>query len=61
MRHRQAALGHHLHQVLQTQLESKIPGHAQDDDFPVEVATLEQLPTVFSLPIADLSQCSTSA
>src|SRR5216684_1677385 len=43
MRHRQAALGHHLHQVSQAQLESKIPAHAQDDDFAVEVATLEQL------------------
>src|SRR5260221_14325317 len=43
MRHRQATLGHHLHQISQTQLESKIPAHAQDDDFPVEVATLEQL------------------
>src|SRR5260221_842282 len=43
MRHRQAALGHHLHQVSQAQLEAKIPGHAQDDNFAVEVATLEQL------------------
>src|ERR1700730_13515592 len=43
MRHRQAALGHHLHQVAQTELEPKIPAHAQDDDFAVEVATLEQL------------------
>src|SRR5882762_8901360 len=43
MRHRQATLGHHLHQVAQTELESKIPAHAQDDDFAVEVATLEQL------------------
>jgi hypothetical protein len=42
MRHRQAALGHHLHQISQPQLKSKIPAHAQDDDFPVEVATLEQ-------------------
>src|SRR5207253_8686726 len=43
MRHRQAALGHHLYQVAQTELEPKIPTHAQDDDFAVEVATLEQL------------------
>jgi cyclopropane fatty-acyl-phospholipid synthase-like methyltransferase len=28
MRHRQAALGHHLHQVTQTELEPKIPAHA---------------------------------
>jgi hypothetical protein len=43
MRHRQAALGDHLHQVSQTQLETKIPAHAQDDDPPVELAALEQL------------------
>src|ERR1700674_1322928 len=43
MRHRQAALGHHLHQVTQTDLEPEIPANAQDDDFAVEVATLEQL------------------
>jgi hypothetical protein len=42
MRHRQAAFGHHLNQVTQTELEPKIPAHAQDDDFAVEVATLEQ-------------------
>jgi hypothetical protein len=42
MRHQQAALGHHLHQVSQTELESKILAHAQDDDSPVEVAPLEQ-------------------
>src|ERR1700730_15329105 len=43
MRHRQAALGYHLYQVAQTELEPKIPAHAQNDDFAVEVATLEQL------------------
>jgi hypothetical protein len=43
MRHRQAMLGHHLHQVAQTELESKIPVNGQDDEFAVEVATLEQL------------------
>src|ERR1700738_5206979 len=43
MRHRQAPLGHHLHQVAQTELEAKIPAPPQDDDFAVEVATLEQL------------------
>src|SRR5712672_2802767 len=43
MRHRQATLGHHLHQVTQTDLEPEIPPNAQDDDFAVEVATLEQL------------------
>jgi hypothetical protein len=40
---RQAAFGHHLHQVSQAQLEAKIPAHAQDDDLAVKVATLEQL------------------
>src|SRR5882724_6035959 len=42
MRHRQAALGHHLHKVAQTELEPKIPANAQDDDFAVEGATLKQ-------------------
>jgi hypothetical protein len=40
---RQAAFGHHLHQVSLAQLEAKIAAHAQDDDLAVEVATLEQL------------------
>src|SRR5882757_9125860 len=40
---RKPAFGHHLHQVSQAQLESKIPAHAQDDDLAVEVASLEQL------------------
>jgi len=56
MRHRQAALGHHLHQVSQAQLESKIPAHAQDDDFAVEVATLEQF-----LHALQLAYCRPSA
>src|ERR1700757_359206 len=43
MAQRQAAFGHHLHQVSQAQLEAKIPAHAQDDDLAVKVATLEQL------------------
>ena len=59
VRHRQAALGHHLHQVAQTELEPKIPAHAQNDDFAVEVATLEQLRYRLQLPIGDLSQLST--
>src|SRR3984893_4560155 len=32
-----------VHQVTQTDLEPEIPPNAQDDDFAVEVATLEQL------------------
>jgi hypothetical protein len=43
MRHRQAPLGHHLHQVSQAQLEPKIPAHAQDNDFAVKMTTSEQL------------------
>jgi hypothetical protein len=43
MGQRQAAFGHHLHQVSQAELEAKIPAHAQDDDLAVKVATLEQL------------------
>src|SRR5512133_270078 len=56
MRHRQAALGHHLHQVSQAQLESKIPTHAQDNDLAVEVAALEQL-----LHAPQLAHCRPSA
>jgi hypothetical protein len=41
MRHRQAALGHHLRQVAQTEPEPQIPAHTQDDDFAIEVATFE--------------------
>src|SRR5258708_7136402 len=59
MRHRQAALGHHLHQVSQTQLESKIPAHAQNDDFAVEVATLEQL--LHALQLAHCRPSTSSA
>jgi hypothetical protein len=51
MGQRQAAFGHHLHQVSQAQLEAKIPAHAQDDDLAVEVATLEQCSTPISLPM----------
>jgi len=36
MSQRQAALGYHLHQVLQAQLEPKIPLHAQQDDLTVK-------------------------
>src|SRR5271165_6749556 len=40
--HRQAALGHHLHQVPEAELEAQVPPHAQHDDLTIEVATLEQ-------------------
>jgi hypothetical protein len=42
VRYRQSALGHHLHQVPQAQLVSKVPAHAQDDDVALKVPTLEQ-------------------
>src|ERR1017187_480806 len=43
VRHRQAALRHHLHQIAVAEFEPKIPPHAQDNDLLVEVAALEQL------------------
>src|SRR6476660_8180564 len=55
---RQAAFGHHLHQVSQTQLEAKIPAHAQDDDLAVKVATLEQLLDAHQLALAHPSGSS---
>src|SRR5271156_2127603 len=55
---RQAALGHHLHQVSQAELEAKIPAHAQDDDLAVKVATLEQLLDAHQLPHAHPSGSS---
>jgi hypothetical protein len=38
-----ATAGDSIHQVAQTELEPRISVHAQDYDFAVEVATLEQL------------------
>jgi hypothetical protein len=59
--HRQAALGHHLHQVSQRQLESKIPAHAQDNDSAVDLAPLDGSSAIFSSLTADLNQFSWSA
>jgi hypothetical protein len=56
MSQRQAALGHHLHQVTEAQLEPKIPPHAQQDDLTVEVSTREQLFQALQLVHADFSR-----
>ncbi|HSZ89077.1 MAG TPA: hypothetical protein VK822_06835 [Acetobacteraceae bacterium] len=41
--HRQAALGHHLHQIPEAELEAQVPPHAQDDDLAIKVPTIKQL------------------
>ena len=51
--HRHAALGNHLHQVSQAQLELKIPAHTQDNYFAVKVTRSNSPCTLFSLPTAD--------
>jgi hypothetical protein len=56
IRQRQAALGHHFHQVSQTPFEPQKPAYAQGDEFAVEVATRKHPPMVFSLPIATLNR-----
>src|ERR1700720_4552943 len=43
VRHRQAALAHHLRQVPETELEAQVPPHAQDDELTIKVSALEQL------------------
>ncbi len=43
MRQSSSALGHHLDQVSETQLEPQIPPHAEDDDLPVEMAASEEI------------------
>jgi len=40
--HRQAALGHHLRQIPEAQLEAQVPPHAQDDDLAIKVSTVKQ-------------------
>ena len=40
--HRQAALGHHLHQIPEAQLEAQVPTHAQDDDLAIKMPTVKQ-------------------
>jgi hypothetical protein len=60
MGHRQATLGHHLDEVSQAQLEPKIPAHAQNDDFAVEVSARKQIVQILQLPITDLSRSGAS-
>jgi hypothetical protein len=43
MRHGNAAVCHHNHQIPQAQLEARVPAHAQNDDLSVEVASFEQI------------------
>ena len=43
VRHRQAALGHHLHKIPEAELEAQVPPYAQDDDLAIKVPTLKQL------------------
>jgi hypothetical protein len=38
-----AALGHHLDEVTGAELERQVPPDAQDDDFLVEMPTLEEI------------------
>lgn len=43
MSERQAAFGHHFHEISETELVSQIPAHAENDDLPLEMAALEKL------------------
>jgi hypothetical protein len=40
--HRQAAFGHHLHQVSETELEAQVRPYTQDNDLAIKVPTLKQ-------------------
>jgi hypothetical protein len=40
--HRQAAFGHHLHQVSEAELEAQVPPHTQDNYLAIKVPTLKQ-------------------
>src|ERR1700744_6193414 len=53
--HRQAALGHHLHQIPEAQLEAQVPPHAQDDDLAIKVPPVKHPFTSGSLAIASPS------
>jgi hypothetical protein len=43
MRHGNAAVCHHDHQIPQAQFEARVPPHAQNDDLSVEVPSFEQI------------------
>jgi hypothetical protein len=60
MRRRQAALGHRLHQISQTERESKVSPHTQDDDSAAEVRPLNSSSAIFSWLIANRNQFSQS-
>jgi metal-dependent hydrolase (beta-lactamase superfamily II) len=40
--HRQAAFGHHLHQVSEAELEAQVPPHTQDNYLAIKVPTIKQ-------------------
>src|SRR4051812_2462726 len=46
---RQAAFGHHLDKIAQTELVAQIPTYAKDDDFAVEMTAVEQPLQIFQL------------
>ena len=39
---RQAAFGHHLHQVSEAELDAQVPPHTQDNYLAIKVPTLKQ-------------------
>jgi hypothetical protein len=43
MRHGNAAICHHDHQIPEAQLEARVPGDTQDDDLPRRSAVLEEI------------------
>src|SRR5882762_7455170 len=43
MRHGNAAVCHHDHQIPQAQFEARVPAHAQNDDLSVEMPSFEQI------------------
>jgi hypothetical protein len=42
MREFNPALGHHLDQISKAEFEPKVPAHTKNDDFPVEMAAIEE-------------------
>jgi hypothetical protein len=61
MRNRQAALRHYFNQVSKAELVTQVPTHTQDDDFPVEVAAVDQPVAVFQLARCGLTLVKTRA
>ena len=50
VRQRQSALGHHLDQIAQAELVAKVPAHAENNDLPIKMPTIEQ--PLQTLPLA---------